>query len=101
MITFIHTADIHFGMENYGKIDAKTGIHSRLLDFERALNFCIDFAIEKNVDFFLFAGDAYKTANPSPTQQKLLMQCLLKLYKANIPIRRCNRLYIELVYTPM
>jgi exonuclease SbcD len=56
------------------------------LDFDRALNFCIDFAIEKNIDFFLFAGDAYKTANPSPTQQKLLMQCFLRLYKAGIPI---------------
>jgi len=86
MISFIHTADIHFGMENYGKIDPKTGIHSRLLDFEKALNFCIDFAIEKNVDFFLFAGDAYKTANPSPTQQKLLMQCFFRLYQAKIPI---------------
>lgn len=86
MITFIHTADIHFGMENYGKIDPKTGIHSRLLDFEKALNNCIDFAIEKKVDFLLFAGDAYKTANPSPTQQKLLMQCFFRLYKANIPI---------------
>lgn len=86
MIKFIHTADIHFGMENYGKIDSKSGIHTRLLDFEKALNFCIDFAIEKNVDFFLFAGDAYKTANPSPTQQKLLMQCFLRLYKAKIPI---------------
>ncbi len=29
MITFIHTADIHFGMENYGKLDPKTGIHYR------------------------------------------------------------------------
>ena len=86
MINFIHTADIHFGMENYGKLDPKTGIHSRLLDFEKALNFCIDFAIEKDVDFLLFAGDAYKTANPSPTQQKLLMQCFLRLYKAKIPI---------------
>lgn len=86
MIQFIHTADIHFGMENYGKIDPKTGIHTRLLDFEKALNFCIDYAIEKEVDFFLFAGDAYKTAHPTPTQQKLLLQCLLRLYKANIPV---------------
>lgn len=86
MIRFIHTADIHFGMENYGKIDAKTGIHTRLLDFEKALNTCIDVAIEKNVDFFLFAGDAYKTHNPSQTQQKLLFKCFLRLYKANIPI---------------
>ncbi len=86
MIKFIHTADIHFGMENYGRIDPKTGIHSRLLDFERALNFCIDVAIEQNIDFFLFSGDAYKTAHPTPTQQRLLMQCLFRLYKAKIPI---------------
>lgn len=86
MIRFIHTADIHFGMENYGRIDAKTGIHTRLLDFERALNFCVDYAIEQDVDFFLFAGDAYKTANPTPTHQRLFMQCFFKLYKAGIPI---------------
>jgi len=86
MIRFIHTADIHFGMENYGKIDAKTGIHTRLLDFEKALNECIDVAIKESVDFFLFAGDAYKTHNPSQTQQKLLFKCFLRLYKAGIPI---------------
>jgi len=86
MITFLHTADIHFGMENYGKIDPTTGIHSRLLDFERALNFCVDTAIEKKVDFFLFCGDAYKTTNPTPTQQKLFFNCLLKLYKAKTPV---------------
>lgn len=86
MIRFVHTADIHFGMENYGRPDPKTGIHSRLLDFERALDFCVDYAIEKQVDLFLFAGDAYKTATPSPTHQRMLMKCFLKLYKAQIPI---------------
>jgi len=86
MIRFAHTADTHFGVENYGKIDAKTGIHSRLLDFNSAFSSCIDCAIENNVDFFLFCGDAYKTTNPTPTQQKLFMQCLLRLYKADIPV---------------
>lgn len=83
---FIHTADIHFGVENYGRVDQRTGIHTRLLDFERALNFIIDRAIAEKVDFFLFSGDAYKTATPSPTQQKLLMSCLFRLYKENIPV---------------
>lgn len=86
MIRFIHTADIHFGMENYGKIDATTGIHTRLLDFNHALNFCIDYALQQDVDFFLFSGDAYKTAHPSPTQQKLLLQSFLRLFKAKIPL---------------
>ncbi|MBN1549402.1 exonuclease SbcCD subunit D [Candidatus Babeliales bacterium] len=85
MIRFVHTADIHFGVENYGKIDPETGIHTRLLDFNKALNACIDVAIEQEVDFFLFAGDAYKTAHPSPTQQQLLMKCFLRLHEANIP----------------
>jgi exonuclease SbcD len=86
MINFIHTADIHFGVENYGKIDSKTGIHTRLLDFEKAFNYCIDYAIEKQVDFLIFSGDAYKTANPSPTQQKLLLQCFLRLHAHQIPV---------------
>ena len=102
MISFIHTADIHFGMENYGRIDQRTGIHTRLLDFERALNACIDAAIAQEVDFFLFSGDAYKTAHPTPTQQRLLSRCFLRLYAHNIPLIiifqiPCNVKYLDLV----
>ena len=86
MIRFIHTADIHFGVENYGKIDSATGLHSRLLDFNKAFNHCIDHAIAIDADLFVFAGDAYKTATPSPTQQRLFFECLLRLYQANIPV---------------
>ncbi|MBP9765194.1 exonuclease SbcCD subunit D [Candidatus Babeliales bacterium] len=86
MIRFIHTADIHFGMENYGRIDPQTGIHSRLLDFKKSLDTCIDYAIQQNVDLFVFAGDAYKTAHPTPTQQKLLLDSFMKLYQAKIPV---------------
>jgi len=86
MIRFIHTADLHLGTENYGRIDAKTGVHTRLLDFSVALNFCIDTAIDEKVDFFLFCGDAYKTTTPSPTQQKILLNALLRLHNAQIPV---------------
>ncbi len=86
MIRFIHTADIHIGMENYGNIDSATGIHTRLLDFAKALNYCIDVAIKENVDFFLFCGDAYKTPHPTQTQQRLLIQSLLRLHTARIPV---------------
>ena len=86
MIRFVHTADIHFGMENYGRIDAKTGIHTRLLDFKKALDTCISYAIDTNVDLFVFAGDAYKTHHPSQTHQKLLMDCFMRLHHADIPV---------------
>lgn len=86
MIRFIHTADIHFGMENYGRLDPGTGIHSRLTDFQKALHECIDRALTENIDFFMFSGDAYKTPHPSPTHQRLLTECFLRLFKAQIPI---------------
>ena len=80
MIKFIHTADIHFGMENYGKIDPKTGIHTRLLDFEKALNFCIDYTIKNHFDFFLFSGDAYKTDTPYSHTAKIIITMFFKDY---------------------
>lgn len=86
MIRFIHTADVHYGMENYGRTDQATGIHSRLLDFHKSFNLCIDYAIEHAVDFFLFSGDAYKTTTPSPTQQKLFLKSLFRLHEAGIPV---------------
>lgn len=85
-IRFFHAADIHFGVENYGKIDSKTGIHSRLLDFQKSFKQCVDLAIEQKIDFFLFCGDAYKTAYPTPTQQKVFLNLLFELKKANIPV---------------
>lgn len=85
-IRFFHTADIHFGVENYGRIDPQTGIHTRLLDFEKALSLCIDRAISEQIDLFVFAGDAYKTAYPTPTQQKLLLNQLFRLQEAGIAV---------------
>jgi len=86
MVRFIHTADVHFGVENYGKVDPHTGIHTRLLDFKRAFDACIEAAVQHQVDFFLFAGDAYKTTTPTPTQQRLLVSSFMKLVRANIPV---------------
>lgn len=82
---FFHVADAHFGVENYGRIDQKTGLHSRFLDFVQSFEACVDQAIKEDVDFFLFCGDAYKTAYPTPTQQKQLLRLLFKLQQANIP----------------
>lgn len=86
MIRFFHTADVHFGVENYGRIDPKTGIHSRLGDFKQSFDTAVDAAIAEGVDFFLLCGDAYKTAYPTPTQQKLLIESLLKLHDAGIHV---------------
>jgi len=82
----LHTADLHIGTELYGRYDPLTGASSRLQDFVDALDRAIDYAIRERVDLFLFAGDAYKTRDPTPTQQRAFALRLRRLLEAEVPV---------------
>ena len=82
----LHCADIHLGYETHGRLDAASGLNTRLLDFKRCFDFMVERALEEDIDVFLFAGDAYRTADPTPTQQKLFAEALRPLATAGIPI---------------
>ena len=82
----LHFADIHIGMENYGKLDPETGLSTRLLDFFKTFDFIVDTAISEKVDAVVFAGDAYKTRDPNPTQQRGFGERIKKIAKAGIPV---------------
>ncbi len=69
-IRVLHFADIHIGMENYGKADPQTGLSSRVVDFLHRLDEMIEFARQGDVDLVIFAGDAFKTRAPNPTYQR-------------------------------
>ncbi len=82
----IHFADLHLGVENYSRIDPDTGLSSRLNDFLSALNQLVDYALENEVDLVLFCGDAYKTREPSQTQQREFAKRINRLATGNIPV---------------
>ncbi|MBN1121757.1 MAG: exonuclease SbcCD subunit D [Anaerolineae bacterium] len=69
-IRLLHFADVHIGMENYGKIDPATGISSRVMDFLRRLSDIVAYAEENDADLAIFSGDAFKTRQPNPTYQR-------------------------------
>ena len=69
-IRVLHFADVHIGMENYGKTDPETGVSSRALDFLARMDDMIDFAHEGDVDLVIFAGDAFRSRSPNPTYQR-------------------------------
>ncbi len=81
----LHFSDLHIGMENYAKLDPETGLSTRLLDFFFTFDFIVDLAIKENVDAVVFAGDAYKTRDPNPTQQRGFGERVKRLAKAGIP----------------
>ena len=69
-IRLVHFADLHVGMENYGKLDPSTGTSSRVRDFLDRLDEVVEYALAHDVDLAVFAGDAFKTRDPEPTQQR-------------------------------
>ncbi len=81
----LHFSDIHIGMENYAKLDPETGLSTRLLDFFKTFDFILEKAFEEDVAAVLFAGDAYKTRDPNPTQQRGFGERIRKLAK-KIPV---------------
>jgi exonuclease SbcD len=81
----LHFADLHLGVENYGRPDPATGLSSRLGDFLSALDQVVDYALENRVDLVLFCGDAYKTREPTQTQQREFARRINQLSIASIP----------------
>ena len=101
----LHVSDIHIGVENYGRpateldvqslpdyfapgVDRATylGISTRLLDFLASFDQVVQYAIDNLIDLVLFAGDAYKSRDPSQTQQREFVRRIARLADAGIPV---------------
>ncbi len=82
----LHFADLHLGVESYGRIDPTTGLSSRFGDFIAALDQVVDYALQNKVDLVLFCGDAYKSREPSQTQQREFARRINRLSTSGIPI---------------
>jgi len=78
-IRLVHFADLHIGMENYGRLDPATGTSSRVRDFLERLDEVVDYALEHQADLAIFAGDAFKNREPDPTQQREFAQRIKRL----------------------
>lgn len=85
-IRLLHIADIHIGMENYGRTDPQTGLNGRVMDFLRRLSDAVDYALDHEIDIVIFAGDAYKTRDPNPTFQREFARRMKRLADAGIPV---------------
>ncbi|MHB0977081.1 MAG: metallophosphoesterase family protein [Candidatus Aquicultorales bacterium] len=85
-ITVVHFADLHLGVENYGKSDPASGLNRRVLDFLGSLRFLVEYAIENGAALVVFSGDAYKNQKPSPTLQREFARQVKRLANAGIEV---------------
>ncbi len=86
MIKILHFADLHLGVESYGRIDPETGLSSRLGDFLSVLDEVVEYALGEKIDLVLFCGDAYKTRDPSQTHQREFARRIGRLASNGIPV---------------
>jgi exonuclease SbcD len=85
-LKILHFADLHLGVESYGHIDAATGLSTRQNDILTSLDKVIDYALNNDIDLVLFSGDAYKSREPSQTQQREFAKRINRLSGGGIPI---------------
>lgn len=85
-IRLVHFADLHVGMERHGRIDPATGLNSRVMDFLRRLSDLVEFAVDRDVDLVIFAGDAYKTRDPNSTYRREFSWRIKELADRGIPV---------------
>jgi exonuclease SbcD len=86
VMKILHFADLHLGVENYGRTNPETGLSTRLEDFLSALDRLVDYAIDNKVDLVLFCGDAYRSREPTQTQQREFARRINRLATSDIPV---------------
>jgi exonuclease SbcD len=86
MIKLLHLADLHIGMENYGRLDPASGMHTRLIDYLDRLDEAIDYGLAEGADAVLIAGDVYKNRTPNPTHQREFARRIRRIRRAGLPI---------------
>jgi len=84
MIKFLHFADAHIDMANFGRHDPESGLPLRVMDFLNSLDEIVQSAINKKVDLVIFAGDTYKDRSPAPTFQREWGKRIMQLSRAGI-----------------
>jgi len=85
-IRVLHLADLHIGVENYGRFDAATGLNGRVMDFLRRLDDVITYALENEIDLAIFAGDAYRNRDPNSTYRREFARRIKRLADGGVPV---------------
>ncbi|HHW70976.1 MAG TPA: exonuclease SbcCD subunit D [Clostridiales bacterium] len=85
-VRVIHTGDLHIGVQNYGRLESDTGIHTRLRDFLNTFDYLVEYAIDNDVDAVLICGDIFKNREPNTTQQREFAKRIKKLSDTGINV---------------
>lgn len=82
----LHCADIHLGYDRHAKFNTQLNMPGRVADYKKAFDEMVQKGLAADIDLFLFCGDAFMHAHPSPTLVSIFAECLQPIAAAQIPI---------------
>ena len=85
MIRLVHCSDLHIGVTNHSRPDSETGYDTTTKSFLECFDEIVDWCLDRNVDVFVFSGDAFKSRTPPPWQIREFMKRIRRLSDARIP----------------
>ncbi|MHA2303952.1 MAG: metallophosphoesterase family protein [Candidatus Hodarchaeales archaeon] len=87
MAKILFVSDVHIGIRYSYRVDLRTGISARTLDFIDALSRVVNYAIENKIDIFVISGDLFDRVTVGPTLLRLVREKIwIPLIKSKIPI---------------
>ncbi len=87
MTKILFVSDVHIGIRYSYRVNLRTGISDRTLDFVNALARVVDLAIKERVDIFVISGDLYDRVTVGPTLLRQVREKIWQpLIKSQIPI---------------
>jgi exonuclease SbcD len=82
----VFTSDIHLGLNNFGKINPNTGVHSTVEKFVSELNRTLDVLIEGKVDVWILPGDITHVRTPNNFVRQAFTSIIEKARQARIDV---------------
>lgn len=87
MTKILFVSDVHIGIRYSYRVNLRTGISDRTLDFINALARVVDLAIKEQVDIFVISGDLFDRVTIGPTLLRQVREKIWQpLIKYQIPI---------------
>jgi DNA repair protein SbcD/Mre11 len=82
----LHVSDTHLGFSAYSKVDEKTGLNQREVDFYAAFEVFVDEALRIRPDAIIHAGDLFDSVRPTNRALAIAQEQLIRLSDADIPV---------------
>lgn len=86
MLKGMLSADLHIDLKSHGRTNPETGVNTTVEKYIQELNDTLDRGIAKGIEFWIIAGDAFHSRNPSNFAKQAFTACIERARQKGIEV---------------